>query len=220
MPSVIISSSSAEWASAFSGTLRKAETPGQVSIRATGPIQFPGGTPFIPSMTFPYAPNSINVSDMGDSYEQLPRPGREPLIYKSEQRLMSIDLTLIMTAYTSKGLNSAEFNINWLRLIARSDKDIAVIGLGEIASGKLFRIVDISVNSARLNVKQEITIAEVQLSLTEVHYDERQKIPGLIVIKDVPPPQQQSSGGRTSAGGSGGELWPKVRDNWIAPPTG
>lgn len=217
MPSVIISSGSSEWQSAFSGTLRKAETPGKVSIRATGPIQFPGGTPFIPSFNFPYAPNSINIKDISDSYEQLPRPGREPLLYRSEQRLMSVDLTLILTSDTSKGYNSAEWNINWLRLLARSNKDIAVIGLGEVVTGKLFRIVDISVNSARLNVKQEITIAEVQLSLTQVHYDEVQKIPGLIVIKDVPPPEQQSSGGRTSAGDSGGELWPKVRDNWITP---
>ena len=214
MPSVIISGGSAEWRSAFSGRLRRVETPGKVSIRSTAPIQFPGGTPFVPSFTFPYAPNSLSFKDMSDSYEQLPRPGREPLIYRSEQRLMSVDLTLLMTDSTSKGYNSAEWNINWLRLMSRSDKDISVVGLGEIVTGKLFRIVDISVNSSRLNVKQEITIAEVQLSLTEVHYDERQKIPGLIVIKDVPPPEQ-AGGGRTSAGGSGGELWPKVRDNWI-----
>lgn len=213
MPSVIISSGSAEWESAFSGRLPRVETPGKVSLRATAPIQFPGGTPFVPSLTFPYAPNSVSVKDMADSYEQLPRPGREPLIYRSEQRLMSVDLTLVMTDSTSKGYNSAEWNINWLRLLARSDKDISVIGLGEIVTGKLFRIVDVSVNSSRLNVKQEITIAEVQLSLTQVHYDERQKIPGLIVIKDVPPPEQ--GGGRTSADSSAGELWPKVRDNWI-----
>ena len=214
MPSVIISGGSAEWRSAFSGRLRKSEKPGKVSIRSTSPIQFPGGTPFVPSLTFPYAPNSLSFKDMSDSYEQLPRPGREPLIYRSEQRLMSVDLTLLMTDSTSKGYNSAEWNINWLRLMSRSDRNISVVGLGEIVTGKLFRIVDISVNSSRLNVKQEITIAEVQLSLTEVHYDERQKIPGLIVIKDVPPPEQ-TGGGRTSADSSAGELWPKVRDNWI-----
>lgn len=216
MPQVIISSSAAEWASAFSGTLRKVETPGKVSIRCTSPIQFPGGTSFVPSMTFPFAPNSVNIKDMGDSYEQLNRPGREPLLYRSEQRLMSVDLNILLTANTSKGYNSAESNINWLRLIARSDKDISVIGLGEMVTGHIFRIVDISVNSQRLNVKQEITIAEIGLSLTEVHFDQRQKIPGLIVIKDIPP-EAQTEAGRTAVAPTAGNNDPwgnNVSQNW------
>jgi hypothetical protein len=66
-----------------------------------------------------------------------------------------------------------------------------------------------------MNNKQQITIAEVGVSLVEVHYDERQKIPGLIVIKDVPPPEQQ--GGRTSAvpSTSVGDPWAdRVSRNW------
>jgi len=214
MPTVIISSGSTEWESAFSGTLRKAETPGKVSLRATAPIQFPNGNPFVPSFTFPFAPNSISIKDMSDSYEQLSRPGREPLLYRSEQRLLSIDLNLVLTADTSKGYNSAEWNINWLRLLARSDKDIAVIGLGEVVTGKLFRIVDVSVSSQRLNIKQEITIAEVGLSLTEVHFDQRQKIPGLIVIKDIPP--EATEAGRTAAAPTTtGDVWgDHVSKNW------
>lgn len=227
MPTVIITSGTdaatgavEEWDSAFSGNLARYETPGKVSIRCTSPIQFPGATPFIPSMTFPYAPNSLSISEIADNYEQLNRPSREPLLFRSGQRLMSVELSLLMTAYNGKGLNSAEFNINWLRLVARSDKDISVIGLGEIVTGKLFRIIDLSAKSARMNTKQEITIAEVAVSLVEVPYDGadgsvsgRKKIPGLIVIKDIPPPRQQSEGGRTSAG-AGGELWPDVSDNW------
>lgn len=215
MPTVIISGGTQEWESAFSGTLPRAETPGKVSIRCTSPIQFPGGTPFIPSLTFPYAPNSLSVSEIADNYEQLNRPGREPMLFRSEQRLMSIELSLLMTADTGKGINSAEFNIWWLRLIARSDKDVSVVGLGDIVTGHLFRIVDLSAKSVRMNSKQQITIAEVGVSLVETHYDERQKIPGLIVIKDVPPPEQQSQGGRTSAGGGGSDLWPDVRDYWV-----
>jgi hypothetical protein len=219
MPTVIITGGTTEWESAFSGTLPRSERPGKVSIRCTAPIQFPGGTPFIPSMTFPYAPNSISFSELADNYEQLNRPGREPMLFRSEQRLMSVELSLLMTADQGKGINSVEFSIEWLRLIARSDKDISLIGLGELVTGRLFRIVDVSAKSVRMNVKQEITIAEVGISLVQVHYDERQKIPGLIVIKDVPPPQQQSTGGRTSAGGnSRGELWPEVRDIWTSPP--
>lgn len=219
MPTVIISGGTTEWESAFSGTLPRAEIPGKVSIRCTAPIQFPGGTRFIPAMTFPYAPNSLSFSEISDNYEQLNRPGREPMLFRSEQRLMAVELSLLMTAYTGKGLDSAEFNIAWLRLISRSDKDIALTGLGDLVTGHLFRIVDLSAKSVRMNNRQQITIAEVGVSLVEVHYDERQKIPGLITIKDVPPPQQQSTGGRTSAGGgSGSELWPDVRDIWTRPP--
>jgi hypothetical protein len=156
---------------------------------------------------------------MADNYEQLNRPGREPMLFRSEQRLLSVELSLLLTAGTGKGINSTEFEIDWLRLIARSDKDISLVGLGRLVTGRLFRIVDISAKSVRMNVNQEITIAEVGISLVQVHYDERQRIPGLIVIKDVPPPQQQSKGGRTSAGGnSRGELWPEVRDIWTRPP--
>jgi len=208
MPTVIVTGGTAEWESAFSGRLPRSERPGRVSIRCTAPIQFPGGTPFIPSMTFPYAPNSLSVSEIADNYEQLNRPGREPMLFRSEQRLMSVELSLLMTAYEGKGINSAEFNIEWLRLIARSDKDISVIGLGSIVTGRLFRIVDLSVKSVRMNDKQQITIAEVGVSLVEIHYDERQKIPGLIVIKDVPPPEQQ--GGRTAAAAPN----TSVRDPW------
>ena len=98
--------------------------------------------------------------------------------------------------------------------MSRSDRDISVIGLGEIVTGKLFRIVDISVSSQRLNVKQEITIADVGLSLTEVHSDQRQKIPGLIVIKDIPP--EATGAGRTAAAPTTtGDVWgDHVSQNW------
>jgi hypothetical protein len=145
---------------------------------------------------------------MADNYEQLNRPGREPMLFRSEQRLLSVELSLLLTAGTGKGINSAEFEIDWLRLIARSDKDISLIGLGRLVTGRLFRIVDVSAKSVRMNVKQEITIAEVGISLVQVHYDERQRIPGLIVIKDVPPPEQQ--GGRTAAAAPN----TSVRDPW------
>lgn len=217
MPTVIISGGTLEWESAFSGVLPRVETPSKVSIRCTSPIQFPGETPFIPSMTFPYAPNSISFSDLADNYEQLNRPGREPMLFRSESRLMSAELTLLMTAYEGKGLNSVEFSIEWLRLIARSDKDVSVIGLGWMMTGRLFRIIDVTAKSVRMNPKQEITIAEVSVSLVQTHYDERQKIPGLIVVKDIPPPDRQSEGGRTSSGESS-ELWPDVRANWIRSP--
>jgi hypothetical protein len=215
MPTVIITTNSPEWNSAFSGQLKKSETPGKVSIRCTSPIRLPNGVTFVPAMTFPYAPNSISISDMSDAYEQLERAGREPLLYRSQQKLMSVELGLVMTAPTAKGYDQAESNISWLRVVARSDRDISVVGLGEIMTGRLFRITDISVRSQRMNVKQQITIAEVGVSLTEVHYDERQKIPGLIVIKDIPPPAQQASGGgggRTEAPNS--ELWPQVSGYW------
>jgi hypothetical protein len=174
----------------------------QVTIRTVQSINFFGST-LVPSVTFPLAPNDVSFSDLADRYEEIERPGRDPLVYKSGARNPKMELRLLLTANDNRGSASMEFGLVWLRLVARVDIDVILIGMGLMSSSARYRVTELSASAVRLNPNQEITAAEVSLSLVEVPQvvQSRATVPGATAIKDVPAPAGGflSAQGRTEA---------------------
>lgn len=190
------------------------ETPGTVSIRGTHPVALPNGVTFIPSFTFPLAPTDISFSDLGDNYDELKRPGRAPLIYRSDRNLYKISTTVLVVSpiKSTRGWDSAEQQLQLLRICAGGNIDLALVGMGVFTRGTLFRITSMSVKSKRLNPQQEITMAEVSLDFTEAG-EKRVPIPGMIAIKDVPDPENPNQTG-TAPGGSSADPWSFAYPIW------
>ena len=191
------------------------EKAGKVSLRGAYPVAFPFGT-IIPSFTFPLAPTEISLSDLSDNYEELKRPGRFPLIYRSDKNLIKISITVLIVSpiKASRGWVSVEEQVQILRVCSNIDMDLALAGMGIITKDKLFRVTSMSLKSKRLNPKQEITMAEVSLDLTEAG-EKRVPIPGMIAIKDIPDPQNPNQQTATAPGGSPLDPWSNAYYTWI-----
>ena len=174
----------------------------RVTIRTVQSIDF-FGTTLVPSVTFPLAPNDVSFSDLADRYEEIERPGRDPLVYMSSKRNPKLELRLLLTANENRGSASMEFSLVWLRLVARVDIDVILVGMGLMSSSSRYRVAEMNANAVRLNPNQEITAAEVTLTLIEVptEVQNRATVPGTTAIKDVPAPAGgfSSAQGRTEA---------------------
>ena len=196
--------------------LPSGEKPGTVSLRGTHPVAFPFGV-LIPSFTFPLAPSEVSFSDLSDNYEELKRPGRFPLIYRSDMNLIKISMTILVVSpvKATRGWVSVEEQVQILRVCSNIDIDLALAGMGIITKNKLFRVTSMGMKSKRLNPKQEITMAEVSLDLTEVG-EKRVPIPGMIAIKDIPDPNNPNQTS-TAPGGSAKDPWSFAYPIWKKP---
>lgn len=170
----------------------------RVTIRTVQAVNLLDNT-LVPSVTFPLAPNDVSFSDLSDRYEEIERPGREPLVFMSARRNLKLELRLLLTAEQNRGSASMELMLAWLRLVARVDVDVVLVGMGLMSSSSRYRVAEMNANAVRLNANQEITAAEVTLTLIEVpaEVQNRATVPGTTAIKDVPAP----GGGFTSAQG-------------------
>jgi hypothetical protein len=181
---------------------------GKVTLRGTTPVRLPNGTTFVPSFTFPYAPHDINVSGMGDNYENLTRPGKKPLVFKSSANVQKVDITALVVNKTKPGVYSCEQQLEVLRGCARIPQDFILVGVGSLLRTARFRFADLSVKAVRHNPSQEITMAEASISLTEVPDDQTiYPIPGMIAIKDVPLSGSNRTEAAGFAAGSSSDYW-------------
>lgn len=190
---------------------------GKVTIRTVKTnLPWFGGTTISPYLTLPYAPASVRVSDISDSYEEISRPGRRPLVFRSESRNKKIELTSLFTAADNKGTASAELSILWLQYISQTDEDLLIVGMGDLTRSSKFRITDLSVNAQRLNPSQQITIAEVTIAFVEVPFDQNQPtIPGMSVIADIPPLGTNGYGADGGSRTSNSNPWDAAAPYWV-----
>jgi hypothetical protein len=181
---------------------------GTVTLRGTTPIRLPNGVTFVPSFTFPYAPQDISVSGMGDNYENLTRPGRKPLVFKSSANVQNVDITALIIDKTKPGIYSCEKQLEILRGCARIPQDFILVGVGSLLRTARFRFTDLGVKAIRYNPSQEITMAEASISLVEVPDDQTiYPIPGMIAIKDVPLSGSNRTEAAGFAAGSNSDYW-------------
>lgn len=131
---------------------------------------------------FPYSPREINFGALADETTQLSRPGTTPIIAFKSHRLMTVDFTALI-AHPLDGLSqSVDKEIFALRRFASSSDKVfelknydlltsaafAYRNMSESKNtGLFFSITEMSIAVVRRNKDNEITQANVTLSLIE-----------------------------------------------------
>lgn len=131
---------------------------------------------------FPYSPREINVGKLSDEMVQIPRPGTTPIVAFKSHSLMTIDFTALISHPGDGLIRSVDKEIFTLRKMASSsDKVFQLINYDvftstpfvfrnsseERFSGLFFSITEMGVDVTRRNKENEITQANVRISLVE-----------------------------------------------------
>lgn len=131
----------------------------------------------------PYNPIQVRYGSLSDEIAQISRPGTTPIVAFKAHRLMTVDFSFIL-AYPGDGLSqSVDKEIATLRkFAASSDRVIQLINFDSLtnspfpyrnksqerfSSGLFFSIVELNIESIRRNKNNQITQANVTLSLVE-----------------------------------------------------
>jgi hypothetical protein len=155
---------------------------GKVTIKSIEPV---GETSEYALFTFPYAPTDIKFEGLTDIYTELERPGLQPLVRRQAKKTLKVSFTARIVDRDSPGTGEVETMLSLLSSIGALNVDVVLIGLGAMTSGLKFRITDMSSDTIRMNPQQRITIADVNITFTEV-VTVRQPVPGMILLKDPP----------------------------------
>lgn len=182
----------------------------KVTIRTTQYVDIGAGKEIL-RFTFPFTPNNISIDGLSDEYATLDRPGRFPLVYFAKRKPLTVTLKTLVTATTGRGIDSAEQNIVRLANLARSRSPVIVNGFGTIVTGTKFYVTDFSTDAVRLNALQDMTMANVTITLTQASTPSK-TVPGMIAIKDVSGPstakKKTGGGGTTPSTSTGSGFWP------------
>lgn len=144
----------------------------------------------------PYNPIQMRYGDMSDEISQISRPGTTPIVAFKSHRLLTVDFTFLL-AQPGDGLaTSVDDKLIILRKFAASgNRVISLVNFDSLTNsphtfrnstqerltdGLFFNIVDLSVESVRRNKNNEITQANVSMSLIENRNP-------LINVANIPP---------------------------------
>lgn len=131
----------------------------------------------------PYNPIQVQYGDLGDEITQIPRPATTPIVAFKAHRLLTIDFNFIV-AQPGDGLaTSVDDKLQILRRFAASGhRVISLLNFDSLTNlpfafrnasveartnGLFFNIVDMSISVVRRNKNNQISQAEVSLSLVE-----------------------------------------------------
>lgn len=211
--SVVLSGIAKTQAFRFKEISTKDPVVGRVYITAVQPLALPDGTTLPSSIDLPYAPNEVNISGLNHTYQELPRPGRKPLLRYASESLIKVQFSVPITN-SRNGTLTAEELLTIFRGMAVAKVDLLLVGMGGIPAGTKFRLSDFVVKSVRQNaVNQSIAIANVDFTFVESTLGDTSPIPGMIKIKDVPLPVKNIGvGDRNESNGDDANIWPVVGD--------
>jgi hypothetical protein len=131
----------------------------------------------------PYNPLQVTYGDLSDEVTQIARPGTTPIIAFKSHRLMTVDFSFIV-AQPGDGLaTSVDSSLQNLRkFAASSNRVISLLNFDSLTNtpfvfrnstqerltdGLFFNIVSLEIQSVRRNKNNEITQANVNISLVE-----------------------------------------------------
>ena len=143
---------------------------------------------------FPFAPIEITYNQLSAEWASIDRPLNTPLIDLKGYNLMRVELRFLLAVPFDGIRISIDNDIRTLRSIATSQDPVAFINMDRMLTnpfnisrigpsrtnqGFFFRIADMSVQSMRRNAANEITSAEVTMTLQEtanppirkIHFD-------------------------------------------------
>lgn len=143
----------------------------------------PTGRNAIPiEFVFPFAPIEITYNGLSAEWVAIDRPLNTPLIDLKGYNLMRVELRFLVAVPFDGVRVSIDNDIRTLRAIATSQDPVAFINMDRMLTnpfnisrigptrsnqGFFFRVADMSVQSIRRNIANEITSAEVSMTLQE-----------------------------------------------------
>lgn len=140
-------------------------------------------TETVEDFQLPYNPLQVSYGDMSDEIAQIPRPGTTPIIAFKAHRLMTVNFSFIL-AQPGDGLaTSVDDKLQTLRKFATSGhRVVSLLNFDSLTNspnkfrnstqekmtdGLFFNIVEMNVESVRRNKNNQISQANVTLSLIE-----------------------------------------------------
>lgn len=136
------------------------------------------------SYSFVISPNEVSTNRVGLNYSEIARPGRKSLLRVSSINLQQLTITVMVINNDRTYKSSAQSQINALESLANLDYDVSIFYSG-VDPAKRWRITDVRFKAMRRNADNEITIAEADITFTEVMATPA-VVPGMPKIKDVP----------------------------------
>jgi len=115
---------------------------------------------------FPFGPKEVTYQGSALEYQEVQRPGLQPLLKSMNPKNRSVTLSAVITNRETGGLTSVEQDLKVLSLMAREDKDIEFIH-GGVRLGFFVRIVELTVTSRERTLNGDISRAVVDISLQE-----------------------------------------------------
>lgn len=179
-----------------------------VTLQTVEPVSTGDGREEVLVFTFPFAPTDISIEGLAHEYAELGRPGRLPLVRYARPKPLTININVLVTHESRRGIASAEDNLMLLSDLAKRKRDLIVTGLGPLLSRTRYRITDMSATVNRLSPKNRITMASVSMTLTQVAMVSS-IVPGMIKIKDVPI-ITLAAGSTKADDGDDTTLWPDL----------
>lgn len=131
---------------------------------------------------FPFTPIEITYEGLSPEWVSIDRPLNTPLIDLKGFNLMRVTLRFLIAVPFDGVTVSIDNDIRALRSIANSEDPVAFVNMDRMltnpfniarlrsnrsSAGFFFRVADMSVNSTRRNLDNEITAAEVSITLQE-----------------------------------------------------
>jgi hypothetical protein len=136
------------------------------------------------SYSFVISPNEVSTNRVGLNYSEIARPGRKSLLRVSSISLQQLTITVMVINNDRTYKSSAQSQINALEGLANLDYDVSIFYSG-VDPAKRWRITDVRFKAMRRNADNDITIAEADITFTEVMATPA-VVPGMPRIKDIP----------------------------------
>lgn len=115
---------------------------------------------------FPYGPVDVKYASLALRYQQIARPGLQPLLVRSATQLNVVTFTALIADKRSGGKDSVEDMLDILKGMAASDVDCEFI-YGLSALPYRVRITQMDINSRYRDFEGQLTQANVSVQLTE-----------------------------------------------------
>jgi hypothetical protein len=151
------------------------------------------------SYSFVISPNEVSTSRVGLNYSEISRPGRKSLLRVSSINLQQLTITVMVVNDDRTYKSSAQSQIDALESLANLDYDLSIFYSGVDATRR-WRVTDVRFKAMRRNADNEITIAEADITFTEVMATPA-VVPGMPRIKDIP----ETRNSKTNPGGTGSD---------------
>jgi hypothetical protein len=137
----------------------------------------------ITEFIFPYAPIAMTYDGLAPEYVQIERPQNLPLVDLKKFNLLTVSLQFLVAVPNDgisvsvdnelrvlRGLANSIYPVSFINMdgMVTNPFNITRLGPARNASAFFFRITDLSINALRRNTNNEVTSAEVSMSLVEV----------------------------------------------------